>query len=99
MQRSHERFGVQDAGFRREERGNRGHVRLPLAAERAIDDGEPFDAIGHASCEQLLELRDLGLMVRDDQLAAALMWHAMVCAELVEKATTLDAEPRLERAG
>src|SRR5438552_4145332 len=64
-----------------------------------IDDLEAFDAVGDAGGAQRLERGKLALVMRDDELPASPMRHAVRGAELVHQTRALDAMPRLERSG
>ena len=83
-ERVYERLGFDNAGVWREERRFRVHVRLAGLDERGVDERHAFDAVGLAPDPDRLQLRDPGVVVRDDQLAAAPVRDAVPCAELVE---------------
>ena len=70
----------------RTQRRDRSNRRLARGDERAIDELESFDAVGRAALLQRLELPDFVLVGGDDELAAALVRHAVARAELVQHA-------------
>ena len=81
----HERFGLDHAGVRREQRHPHLDVRFPLSDERLLHDLQAFDAVVDRARVQRLERLHLVLVVRDDQLSAAVVGNVVPRAEVVEK--------------
>ena len=98
-QRRHELMAVDDAGFRRAQRGNAVERRLHGARRGAVDQLEVFDAVGGPLLEDCLHLADFGVLGGDDQLAALPVRHAVRGAELVEHAAAARAVMGAQRAG
>ena len=63
-----------------------------------VHHAQPLDAVASPRARSALERRDLVVVVRDDQLAAAACGTPCALAELVEQPRAVDAVPRLERA-
>ena len=95
----HQFFGIDDAGLGRPQGRNPRHRRLVAIDKGAIDDLEALDAVGVAALLQAFQLLDLAGIMRDDQLAAFLVRHAVPCAELVERVPAFHGEPGLQRPG
>ena len=58
----------------------------------------PVEAVGPAASLELVERGKLARLGRDDDLAAALVRHAVLLDQAVHQVPTLDAVPRFERA-
>ena len=71
--RSCDRGEVDDAGLGGVERGDSGGVRLDLAQLRRAEAAQPRDAVRATSAGELVQGGQLGLVERDDELAAALV--------------------------
>ena len=72
--------------------------RLAASHELPIDDGQFFDAIGHATALQRLEVCNLAFVASHDELSAARVRHIVLRAELVQEPAAFDAQPRLQRS-
>ena len=90
---------VDDAGFRRIERGDTGEFRLERARGIAADQFKPFDAVLLALRKQRLDAGAFGLVGRDNQLAAFAVMHAVAFAEFVQQPVAAHAMLRAQRAG
>ena len=79
------------------------HHRLDLGLERVdLRGGQPrelLDPVDEALLIDRLDPRHVGLVGRDQQLAAAIVGDAVRVEERVQHAPPGDAQPRLERAG
>ena len=91
LQRLHQLLGVDDARFRREERGDAADCRLALRDKPCIDEFEPLDAVGRPKPLQRFEPGDLGVFARDDELPAVRVRHVVLHAEVVQQMTSFDA--------
>ena len=69
------------------------------AARRARSVAAPATPLARAAALELVEAGQLGLVERDDQLAAALGGDRVALAERVQLARAADAQLRLQRAG
>ena len=98
-QRLHELFRVHDAGDGRPDGRRAGDVGLARDHERAIDELQVLDAVGHTLGVQRVQRLQLRIIVRDDQLPAARVRDAVARAEVVQQAASFDAQPCLERSG
>ncbi len=96
--REHERMAVDDPGGRRVERGDAGELGLERERLRARHPDHVADAVGMRLLPDRLELSELRFVRRHDELARALVRHAMAHAVLVEQALAFHAAERLERA-
>jgi hypothetical protein len=89
---------VGDAGRRGVERRDAACVGLDLGDPGRVDAPQPGDAVRPRAPLDLLERRELALLGRDDQLAAALDANPVPLAERVQERRAADAEARLQRA-
>ena len=100
QQRLDERLGVDDAGLGRPERGDRACTAARARAMNARSTiSRPSTPLSTPRRCSASSCGISSLVVRDDQLAAARVRHAVRGAELVEQPPAFDAEPRLQRAG
>src|SRR5205823_10991320 len=97
QQRFDEVLGADDAAVGRVQRGDGVNCGLSLADEAAVDEPNAVASVRGRTVAQGFERADLGVDGRDDQLAQTLVRHPVCGAELVQQATALDAQPRLER--
>jgi hypothetical protein len=81
------------------QRGDAARVRLDLTQAGAVEAPQARHAVRVPAPLELVEARQLGLVERDDHLAAALVRDLVALAVLVQLARALDAEPRLQRPG
>src|SRR5262249_46441570 len=88
---------VDDPGLRNVEAGNAGHVRLKLADLLGAEPAHAVQPVGAPAPLELIERWQLGRPRGDDQLAAALVRHAVLLAQPVHEVATLHAVPRLQR--
>src|SRR5690606_38236023 len=89
---------VDDPRLRHPDRLDAVRVRLELRETRAVDL-LAADAVRHAALVDLLERGKLGLIDRDDHLAADLEGDFLSLAELLHRELSLAAIHRLERTG
>ena len=82
---------VDDPGRRREQRADAGKPGLQRARLGGGQEREPIDAVGPALGGERFDPRELGLVARDDELAAAPIRNVTLGAESVEPAIALDA--------
>ena len=75
------------------------HVRLDLTQLGRVELHQPLDAVTDPASLQLGEPVELGVVDRDDELAAPLQRDGVLLAERFEQALTLATERRLQRAG
>ena len=98
-QRQHEGVTVDDAGRRRK----KGALRLELRLERSrlltCEPDKIVNSIRFRAGLKRREARDLALVGRDDELAAAPMRHAIFAAEAIQHLLSLDAQTRFGQAG
>ena len=94
----HQAVTVDDAGFRRPERGEAGQIRLPRPRLRRADARHAFDAIHHSFGEDAVQPLHLSLRVGDDELAAFPCGDPMRGAPVIETPAPLHAHPRLQAA-
>src|SRR4051812_26173331 len=73
-------------------------MRFALLDECAVDERQPFDAIGIACLLQALQDRCLALVPGDDQLSTTMMRHSMRSTELEEHASASDTVLGLQRS-
>jgi hypothetical protein len=81
------------------ERRDPGGVWLDGGQLIGSDPPQPGDAVGAAPRLEVVKPGELGRVAGDDDLATPLKRHAALLAELVHLASTVDAQPGLERAG
>ena len=98
-QRQHVAVTVDDAGFRRRQCADAGKLRLERARGVTADHLQPFDAVGQSLRQERLDLGELGLVGRDDQLAAFVGGDAVRGAEFVQHAPPAHAMARAQRCG
>ncbi len=92
----HEGMAVDDAGRGREKAAQRGEGRLQAPQLAGIERHEVLDAVRGGARPNAVQERQLLLGTGDDQLAEALVRHAMRRAIGIEAALALDAGQRLE---
>ena len=85
LQRQHVSVPVDDAGRGRDQRRDAGQFRLEIARGIAADQFKPLDAVDRALRVDRFDPRALGVVGRDDELAAAAMRDAVGLAEVVEQ--------------
>src|SRR5688572_26706796 len=78
--------------------GGTGKLRLHVPRPRLIEKHEVMHAIGLCGSPDLLQLRQLIIAGRDDELAQPLMADAVLCRIGIEPVTACNAEPRLQAA-
>jgi hypothetical protein len=91
-------LGVKDAGAGREESGHGSHPGLQTRQLGRVDQPQILDAVGLSQGQQPFQLRLLGRLDGDDELARLLVVHTGLGAELLEQATAPHAEAGLESA-
>ena len=94
----HDARVVDDAGLRDVQPGDAGDVRLELADLLGPEPPHAVEAVRAPAALELVERRQLASRRGDDDLAAALVRHAVLLAEAVHELAALDAVPRLQRA-
>ncbi len=65
----------------------------------AVEPPQPRDVVRAGAALELVQPRELGVVDGHDELAAALVAHAVLVAELVQLAGAGDAQLGLQRAG
>src|ERR1700679_74462 len=98
-QRQHEGVTVDDAGRRRKKRPLRLELRLKRSRLLPCEPDEIEDSIRFRPGLKRREARDLALVGRNDELAAAPMRHAIFAAEAIQHLLSLGAQTRFGQAG
>ncbi|MCY1214725.1 hypothetical protein D9M72_265510 [compost metagenome] len=97
--RQHQRVAVDDARRGRVQGADAGHLGLHVACLGGVKDAQVGHAVGRAERDVFVELGQLRVLHRHDQLADALVADAAFGAVGVHRGLARHAQPALERAG
>jgi hypothetical protein len=96
--RQHQRVAVDDAGRGRMQRAHARHLGFHLARLGRADEAQVGHAVRRAQLQVVVELGQLGVFHRHDQLADAPVADAALGAIGVQRGLAGHAQPSLERA-